>query len=259
MRGRARPLAVLIGPEGGFATEERTALLKAAERGAHRTRAAHPARRYRGAWRHWRWCRRCWAIGAENDGGAARIVPRPAGCNSVHEWAAAGKTCDKVRTGSREYGDAVCVALRSVLHLADFARLCRRDRGPNAGRAASWLEKNFYLSGPHYDGVLPPCEAALGTIASRFAEKEGQYWNSDLQILDFERCGRSRSGPGRRNHSAPLLQRGGTGQRRAQAPGELLDRRGYRLHRRRPGASNGAWSASTATGPITPPARWRAP
>ena len=54
-------------------------------------------------------------------------------------------------------------------------------------QAASWLEKNIYLTGPNYDGVLPPCEAALGTIASRFAQKEGQFWNSDLQILDFER------------------------------------------------------------------------
>jgi hypothetical protein len=54
-------------------------------------------------------------------------------------------------------------------------------------QAASWPEKSFYLSGPNYDGVLPPCEVALGTIASRFAQKEGRFWNSDLQILNFER------------------------------------------------------------------------
>src|SRR5499433_4533650 len=53
--------------------------------------------------------------------------------------------------------------------------------------AADWLEKSIYLIGPRYDGVLPPCEAALGTIASRFAQKEGRFWNSDLQILGFER------------------------------------------------------------------------
>jgi hypothetical protein len=57
---------------------------------------------------------------------------------------------------------------------------------PNA-RAASWLEKLVYLSGANYDGALPPCEAALGMIASRFATKEGRFWNSDLQILDFEK------------------------------------------------------------------------
>jgi hypothetical protein len=54
-------------------------------------------------------------------------------------------------------------------------------------QAANWLEMNFYLSGPNYDGVLPPCEAALDKIASRFAQKEAEFWNSNLQILDFER------------------------------------------------------------------------
>ena len=53
--------------------------------------------------------------------------------------------------------------------------------------AASWLEMNIYLSGPRYDGVVPPCEAALGTIASRFASKESRFWNSELQIVDFEK------------------------------------------------------------------------
>lgn len=53
--------------------------------------------------------------------------------------------------------------------------------------AASWLEKSFYLIGPRYDGVVPPCEAALDTIASRFAQKEGRFWNSDLQIVGFDR------------------------------------------------------------------------
>lgn len=54
-------------------------------------------------------------------------------------------------------------------------------------QAANWLEKNFWLSGPNYDGILPPCDAALGKIADRFAQKESQFWNSDLQILGFER------------------------------------------------------------------------
>jgi hypothetical protein len=53
--------------------------------------------------------------------------------------------------------------------------------------AASWLEKSIYLIGPRYDGVLPPCEAALDTIASRFAQKEGRFWNSDLSIVGFDR------------------------------------------------------------------------
>jgi hypothetical protein len=53
--------------------------------------------------------------------------------------------------------------------------------------AANWLEKNFYLSGPRYDGLLPACPAALDTIAARFAEKESKFWNSALQIVGFER------------------------------------------------------------------------
>jgi hypothetical protein len=53
--------------------------------------------------------------------------------------------------------------------------------------AASIFELNFWLSGPRYDGALPPCEAGLQTISSRFAQKEGRYWNSDLTIHGFER------------------------------------------------------------------------
>ena len=58
--------------------------------------------------------------------------------------------------------------------------------GAPAG-AANWLEMNFYMSGPRYDGALPECEAALDTVASRFALKEGRFWNSSLQILSFEK------------------------------------------------------------------------
>ena len=55
--------------------------------------------------------------------------------------------------------------------------------------AANWLEMNFYLSGPRYDGVLPPCDAdaALGKISSKFNEKENVYWNTDLRIVGFEK------------------------------------------------------------------------
>ncbi len=53
--------------------------------------------------------------------------------------------------------------------------------------AASWLEKNFYLSGPRFDSQLPTCDQALSTIQRRFATKEGRFWNSNLQITDFDR------------------------------------------------------------------------
>ena len=75
-------------------------------------------------------------------------------------------------------------------------------------QAAGWLEKNFYLSGQNYDGVLAPCEAALGKITARFAEKESRFWNSDLQILDFERVCEIAFRPwAGRNDSVPLLHR----------------------------------------------------
>jgi len=53
-------------------------------------------------------------------------------------------------------------------------------------QAANLLEKSIYMTGLNFDGQLPPCEAALWKIASRFSEKESQFWNSDLKILDFE-------------------------------------------------------------------------
>ena len=54
--------------------------------------------------------------------------------------------------------------------------------------AANWLEKNAYLIGPRYDADLPPCDtpAALAKIQARFATKEGRFWNSDLQIVNFD-------------------------------------------------------------------------
>jgi hypothetical protein len=54
--------------------------------------------------------------------------------------------------------------------------------------AANWVEENFYLSGPRYDGVLPPCDAqaTLGKIASRFGDKEHAFWNSSLKIAGFD-------------------------------------------------------------------------
>jgi hypothetical protein len=54
--------------------------------------------------------------------------------------------------------------------------------------AASWLEKNFWLSGPRYDRVMPACEshAALDRIIANFRTKEFRFWNSDLRIVGIE-------------------------------------------------------------------------
>ena len=58
-----------------------------------------------------------------------------------------------------------------------------------SARAASWLEMNFYLSGPRYEGVMPPCDYpdALIKISSRFNNRENSFWNTDLKIIAFER------------------------------------------------------------------------
>jgi hypothetical protein len=55
-------------------------------------------------------------------------------------------------------------------------------------RAASWLELNFWLSGPRYDAIVPVCNdaGALGKIQARFAHKEGRFWNSTLRLVSFD-------------------------------------------------------------------------
>jgi hypothetical protein len=56
-------------------------------------------------------------------------------------------------------------------------------------RAAGPLEKNFWLSGPRYDAVVPLCEepGPLERVQSSFAAKEGGFWNSKLEIVAFEK------------------------------------------------------------------------
>ena len=61
--------------------------------------------------------------------------------------------------------------------MAAMAALVAAAFGGGPAQAASWLEKNFYLSGPNYDGDVPSCEAALGTISDRFETKESRFWN----------------------------------------------------------------------------------
>jgi hypothetical protein len=53
----------------------------------------------------------------------------------------------------------------------------------------SALELNFWLSGPRYEGVLPACDDPwpLESIATKFAQKEGRFWNSVLTIQGYER------------------------------------------------------------------------
>jgi len=60
--------------------------------------------------------------------------------------------------------------------------------GAGEGRAANPLELNFWLSGPRYEARVPLCDDSWVTsaVASRFGEKESQYWNSALRIAAIE-------------------------------------------------------------------------
>jgi hypothetical protein len=55
--------------------------------------------------------------------------------------------------------------------------------------AASLFELNFYLSGPRHDALVPLCNdpGVFAQISSKFAHKEGEFWNSNLEVVGFER------------------------------------------------------------------------
>jgi hypothetical protein len=58
-------------------------------------------------------------------------------------------------------------------------------------RAASWLEMNFWLSGPNYERDerhVPACDfpGALDRIIANFHTKEYRFWNSQLRIVGVE-------------------------------------------------------------------------
>jgi hypothetical protein len=59
---------------------------------------------------------------------------------------------------------------------------------PPQPRAATWLEKNFWMSGPEYTRKIPSCDypAALDRIIANFRTKEFQFWNSEMRIVGFE-------------------------------------------------------------------------
>jgi len=58
-----------------------------------------------------------------------------------------------------------------------------------AAWSASALELNFWLRGPRYDDKVPLCDehGPLDKIMSRFVSKEYRFWNSDLEIVGFEK------------------------------------------------------------------------
>jgi hypothetical protein len=58
-----------------------------------------------------------------------------------------------------------------------------------AAEAANLFEMNFWMSGPRYDDKVPLCNehGPLDRIQSRFGTKESRFWNSDLEIVGFDK------------------------------------------------------------------------
>ena len=134
--------------------------------------------------------------------------------------------------------------------------------GASPARAANWFEMNFWLSGPRYDARLPACDNfwTLGEIQRRFATKEGRFWNSeprDPGDREYPRNGFPALG-------ARTPFRGASAAARAMVSDGVRSARSITRSARisassaRFSVSNGASSGSTATGPITRPARWPA-
>ena len=75
-------------------------------------------------------------------------------------------------------GRMACAALVAALCVGNASQ----------SRAASWLEKNFWLSGPRYDRDVPACDypAALDHVIANFHVKEYAFWNSQLRIVGVE-------------------------------------------------------------------------
>jgi hypothetical protein len=75
-------------------------------------------------------------------------------------------------------GAALAVALAAAATMLSFA----------SARAATVLEKNFWMPGPDYSRDLPSCDfhAALDRIIGDFRSTEFRFWNSQLRIVGFE-------------------------------------------------------------------------
>lgn len=54
-----------------------------------------------------------------------------------------------------------------------------------AAEAANVLERNFWLSGPRYDGAMRPCNEVLGTITQRSPKKRASSGIPPLRSLGF--------------------------------------------------------------------------
>ena len=86
----------------------------------------------------------------------------------------------KRHAGCAPLGRAACLALAlAIVSLSGAV---------SGARAANFLEKNFWLSGPRYDRDMPACDygPALDRIIRNFHIKEIGFWNSELRIVGIE-------------------------------------------------------------------------
>ena len=81
-------------------------------------------------------------------------------------------------TTGRGAGRFACLALSFVFSVIALSQ----------PRAATWIEKNFWMSGPRYDRAMPACDfpGALDRIIANFHTKELRFWNSELRIVGVE-------------------------------------------------------------------------
>ena len=86
----------------------------------------------------------------------------------------------------RTFGAKFCARVGQFAGILLVLALCALASSPS--RAANWFEKNFWLSGPRYNRVVPACDypAALDRIIANFRTKEFRFWNSELRIVGFE-------------------------------------------------------------------------
>ncbi|HEX7810299.1 MAG TPA: hypothetical protein VF460_00200 [Burkholderiales bacterium] len=75
--------------------------------------------------------------------------------------------------------------IRKLTFALALGAMAGRTAFSPAAEAAGVLERGIWLSGPRYDGAMRPCDEALGTITQQFAEKEGKFWNSALEITGY--------------------------------------------------------------------------
>jgi hypothetical protein len=118
------------------------------------------------------------------------------------------------------------------------ARVGRELAGAQFRPVRSALRRHRARCGDH--------AGVIGQIPSKFAHKEGEYWNSNLEIVGIDRIRETAFRPlARQAIPTPVLQRRRRTLRRLEPADPLLDQRDRQLLGSG-GGSNGAWSGSTA-------------